>query len=362
MKRITALIAVAEAATASRNESSASRGLQTTTAPFCWLNSYPRGVGKVPSSCAAGQERIGLLCYPNCPPGMSRKGLDCHSNCPEGLEDQGLFCRKKEYGRGVGFPWKYGDGLSDHGMFERCEAAHGTGNCEKYGLIVYPKCEEGYTAFGCSTCRPKPPNCQEYGLAGRFDLSCAKKVVIGDPELGTCASGEERDAGLCYKQCKTGFSGVGPVCWGPPPSGWVRCGMGAATTSTQCAEIMVDQIMSVGEMVLNVCTAFSSSSAKALQAPVDSEILAKLKNGWKSIKSKPEVKNAIKAYENADRVKTGYEAIEDLEEARTAEDYVRFAATIASILDPTGMAGVIAAYTYSTCDKVAPPDNCILDD
>ncbi|RHY18945.1 hypothetical protein DYB32_010307 [Aphanomyces invadans] len=337
---------------ASVNESS--RELQTTTAPFCWLNSYPRGIGQVPTSCAAGQERIALLCYPNCPTGMSRQGLDCHSNCPDGFDDQGLFCRMKEYGRGAGYPWKFGDGLNDNGMFRRCEGDHGAGKCEKSGAVVYPKCRDGYTAFGCCICRPNPPNCNEYGLAGRFDLSCAKKVIIGDPELGTCASDEERNAGLCYKVCKTGFSGVGPVCWGRPPSGWVRCGMGAATTSTQCAEIIRDQIMSVGEMVLNICTAFSSSSAKALKAPADSGNLAKLKNGWNSIKSKPEVQDAIKAYDNANRFKTGYQAIQDLEDARTTEDYVRFAATIASILDPTGVSGVIAAYTYSTCDKVAP--------
>ena len=59
---------------------------------FCWKDSYGRGVGTVPNSCARGQERIGLLCYDRCPSGMVRFGLDCHSVCPSGMQDQGLFC------------------------------------------------------------------------------------------------------------------------------------------------------------------------------------------------------------------------------------------------------------------------------
>lgn len=37
------------------------------------------------------------------------------------------------------FPWKFGDGMNDKGMFKRCEAKYGVGKCEKIGAIVYPK-------------------------------------------------------------------------------------------------------------------------------------------------------------------------------------------------------------------------------
>lgn len=62
-------------------------------AEFCWKDSYGRGVGTIPESCAAGQDRIGLLCYDQCPAGMKRFGFDCHSVCPAGMDSQGLFCR-----------------------------------------------------------------------------------------------------------------------------------------------------------------------------------------------------------------------------------------------------------------------------
>lgn len=56
------------------------------------------------------------------------------------------------YGRGEGYPWKFGDALNDGGMYSRCEADNGVGNCEKYGLIIYPKCKTGFTNSGCCLC------------------------------------------------------------------------------------------------------------------------------------------------------------------------------------------------------------------
>ncbi|RHY24424.1 hypothetical protein DYB32_008856 [Aphanomyces invadans] len=240
MKSTFALTVVAEAVLATLDETSVLLPSVVGLPPFCTFTSYPRGVGTVPKSCAPGQERIGVFCYDDCPDGMSRNHLDCHSNCPqrEGqvFEDHGLFCRLSEYSRGAGYPWRANDGLSFNGAMERCEAKHGKDKCEKYGLMVYPKCADRYSAFGCCLCRPNPPDCEELGLGKNFDLSCAKKIVIGKPELGVCASDEELDTGLCYEKCKEGFYGVGPVCWTSIPSGWASCVTFAAKSSSDCAE------------------------------------------------------------------------------------------------------------------------------
>ncbi len=101
--------------------------------------------------------------------------------------------------------------------------------------MYYPKCKSGFSAFGCCICRPSTPNCASLGYNPGIDLSCAKKITIGDPTPMTCAAGLTNDAGLCYPSCPTGFSGVGPVCWGVNPAGWVNCGMGAAKTTKVCA-------------------------------------------------------------------------------------------------------------------------------
>ena len=73
-------------------------------ADSCWKNSYGRGAGTVPTTCGAGEDKIGALCYPKCRAGMKRFGFDCHTVCPAGFKSNGVFCRKdaKKYTRGAG--------------------------------------------------------------------------------------------------------------------------------------------------------------------------------------------------------------------------------------------------------------------
>ncbi len=93
---------------------------QESLAEFCWKDSQVRGVGTIPTECASGRVKIGLLCYSNCPSGYTRVGFDCQQNCLSGWANQGLFCRLTEYGRGAGYPWKFGDWFNDNGMIRRC--------------------------------------------------------------------------------------------------------------------------------------------------------------------------------------------------------------------------------------------------
>lgn len=137
-------------------------------------------------------------------------------------------------------------------MYKRCERDHGRGKCEKWGLIVYPKCRAGFRPFGCCICRPPIPNCHALGMNGGIGLSCAKKLIIGRPHAPGCPSDRDNNAGLCYSRCKAGYHGVGPVCWSIPPEDWVDCGMGSARDSETCKKIISGQIVSVGEMAVNI--------------------------------------------------------------------------------------------------------------
>lgn len=329
---------------------------------FCWKDSYGRGVGTVPQKCARGQDRIGLLCYNKCGKNMKRFGFDCHSVCPKGMANQGLFCRSTEYGRGLGYPWKFGDALNDNGMRSRCEKKHGKGKCQKQGLIFYAKCKPGYTNIGL-ICRPKQPNCRKLGLGGQLDLSCAKLVKIGNPKTGICNSRQEEDAGLCYKNCKSGYDGVGPVCWADKPKGWVNCGMGAAKDSKTCASIIFGQVAAVGEMALFIGSLGTSSGATAgAKGASSAGKLAKLKKSFATmkkafdkIKDTPKMKKRIERAKNANRVRKGFNAGKTLALATTEEDMVRAAAQIAAIADPTGVSSTVAAYTYPKCSKYFGP-------
>jgi hypothetical protein len=293
---------------------------------------------------------------------MKRFGFDCHSICPAGMADQGLFCRSLEYGRGAGYPWKFGDWFNDNGMRSRCERDQGPGNCEKSGLMFYPKCKPGYTAFGCCICRPNVPDCAALGLNPGVDLSCAKKVAIGNPKVGVCEAGQGIDAGLCYQDCNTGFNGVGPVCWAEKPVGWVDCGMGAAKDSATCASVIFSQVTSVGQMAIFVASLGTSSAGSSAAGGAESASkLAKLKEkfqalkaAWEKIKNVPDVKKAMSAAEQANLLRKGYNVTRAAETAVTEEDMSRVAAEIAAVIDPSGVSSTIAAYDYPKCSKYFP--------
>ena len=177
-------------------------------------------------------------------------------------------------------------------MFNRCQAVHGAGNCEKTGAIVYPKCRSGYYHFGCCICRPYKPDCRAEGYNGGIDLSCAKYIIIGKPSSKTCSTGLEKNGGLCYTPCRDSHDGVGPVCWGRPPTGWVNCGMGAAPTSGKCAGVVFDQVTSVAEVALNIATFGSSSLAtKAISTIQD---IDELRSTYKSLKQMYESTEGIR--------------------------------------------------------------------
>lgn len=167
-------------------------------------------------------------------------------------------------------------------MYERCEKDHGKGRCEKNGLIVYPKCKNGYHSFGCCICRPSKPNCGQMGMNNGVDLSCGKKIRIGRPFGAGCPGDRQRDAGLCYKKCRGGYNGVGPVCWASNPRGWVNCGMGAAQNSRACKTVIMDQIFSVGKMALNIATLGTSG---ALSGAAQAAKLARLRRDLASLKT-----------------------------------------------------------------------------
>jgi hypothetical protein len=192
-----------------------------------------------------------------------------------------------------------------------------------------------------------------------IDLSCAKKVYIGKPKTAGCGS-KEYDAGLCYKKCRPGYNGVGPVCWGKVPSRWVACGMGAAKNSTTCASITFGQVAAAGTLALNVATLGGSGAATAAATgPQKASRLAKLKEQYEKMKAAYEaarktstaLQNAEKAYKVYDTTSKTYKAVNTAQNVVTEEDMVRLAAQIAAIVDTSGVAATVGAYTYPKCSK-----------
>lgn len=184
-------------------------------------SSYGRDVGQLPTNCGSRHYEDGL-CYADCPSGYGGAGPICWEHCPSSYRDDGAFCAKPEpYGRGTGYPWQFGDSLNLDGAYGRCQAEQGAGHCEEWGAIVYPKCRSGFHNVACCICSPDCPS----GMTD-IGVSCAKRTY--DRGVGTiptaCAGGMQYDTGLCYPQCRAGFTGAGPVCWGQCPQGFTDQG------------------------------------------------------------------------------------------------------------------------------------------
>ena len=155
----------------------------------CWLDAYGRGVGVFPG-CADDEEKDGALCYKKCREGYKGVGPVCwQQTCPADKPlKRGLICYEDCRNKGGG--WFNGS------------------------LLECAACNNGWSSDGFLGCKKpggwKPAWPYREGRSQKGFDSYGRGV--GKP-LRVC-SGEksEKDAGLCYKPCKEGFKGVGPMC------------------------------------------------------------------------------------------------------------------------------------------------------
>ena len=206
----------------------------------CWVQAYGRGVGKPISSCPEGKDKDGWLCYPECRDNYDGVGPVCWEYCPSEFRDDGAFCYKpKSYGRGAG-------------------TTHKCDNCEKWGLLWYPKCRDNFHNVGCCVCSPDCPS----GMTD-IGISCAKDSygrTAGTPL--TCAPGEVEDAGLCYPPCEHEANGVGPVCWGNCPEGTVNCGGALCLEPSEtCSEYITKDFGDIFLAVIAIATGAAAGIA-----------------------------------------------------------------------------------------------------
>jgi hypothetical protein len=62
--------------------------------------------------------------------------------------------------------------------------------------------------------------------------------------LPGCGVSQNSDS-LCYPYCTSPYSGVGPVCWGICPNGYIACGGGCAIDDSTCLTVTADQALSI---------------------------------------------------------------------------------------------------------------------
>lgn len=141
--------------------------------------------------------------------------------------------------------------------------------------------------------------------------------------------------------------------------------MGAAKDAQTCATVVFDQVSSVGQMAVFVGTLGGSGAAStAGGAARNAGKLATMQKKYREMvqayekaKNTERFKQAKQLWEQANNVKDAHDAyvtLDNMASATTEEDMARYAMQLAAIVDPTGVAGTVAAYTYPKCSKLFP--------
>jgi hypothetical protein len=240
------------------------------------------------------------------------------------------------------------------------------------GLLCYPQCEhvypgQGRTSFGCCLCKV---DCAKVGYKSGIGPSCRKKIILTSTGLGSgagrplspkCDAHMENDAGLCYKKCRDGFDGVGPVCWGMPPTGWVGCGMGAAKDAATCGSAIADMVLGPLEII-----AFAASFGSSTAATAPAKAAAKAAKGAAKELAEKGTESLVKQVgkqvleTTGESMATGggaqlVSSIDGLQDPTASTvDILRKSMEIAALVDPTGVSSTVAAYAHDKCDKISP--------
>jgi hypothetical protein len=118
-------------------------------------------------------------------------------------------------------------------------------------------------------------------------------------------------------------------------------------------------VASVGQVAAAIATLGSSSAATtAASSGTKATKIAELRKAYNAAKlANPNwAKAADASLKVADAASKGYTLyqVASTEAVPTEEDIARLAAMIASLADPSGVTGVVAAYTYPKCSKLFP--------
>ena len=345
-----------------------------------------------------------------------RFGYDCHQQCKSGWTDTGLFCAKSySYGRGAGraMTMTYTNKNVRYTCGTECSknckksvsypcgttckkhkkkwgrkwcVSWGTKYCsrsvsyccatrakmcnknvrvpnglkctdssrpEQQAALCYPKCRSGYSGKG-PVCWASEPNCVKEGYKGGALGNCAKKIEMSPGRESAGCGSKEKDAGLCYPESRSSYSGQGPVCWGEPPSGWVQCGMGAASSSSMCATAVTDQVMGPLEMTAFAVSfggsAGASRASKANDLPMLKKLGSKIDDCIRAVSKTSSAKNIKKAADvlldalnAAGAAGTIMDATLTMSSCELEVDCIRGVATFLSLFDDTGVTSTVAA-------------------
>jgi len=175
-----------------------------------------------------------------------------------------------------------------------------------------------------------------------------------------CNSNEQEDAGLCYTPCSSGYTGVGPVCWGGCPSGWSQCGAACGQTASDCAGKIIDMIESTAEMVADIAGLVTGVGAAAEVAEKVEQIADAVKN-TAAVASKLNDLIALLIQNNASLSTADATTLAENELAgvmmyqdsqNQTNDLLNTTWGLLATIDPTGILGAAHAFYFPLCSAI----------
>lgn len=142
-----------------------------------------------------------------------------------------------------------------------------------------------------------------------------------------------------------------------------------AVKGGSCGSIIKSQVLAVGELAFTIASGGASGAIKnaATKVKASSDMMKK----WKALVSKykavrktnsklrsaeKKLTAANKLYADGKEIHDGVQLAKDVDEfldesAPSAADIIRMSAEIAGMVDPFGISGVVAAYSYDKCTR-----------
>ena len=366
--------------------------------PYCWKESYGRGAGKSPlevgQTCASDRQIEVGMCYKKPDPGYRCTLTGCMNHDCSGLygknfESDPLTCRQPL----MVIPKPMASGWCPSGF-------------DNMGLYCYKwwtpdsankSCPSGFSLSGGLCHGSCPAGFENDGLLCRQPLIVKSKPYydrgIGNAP-GCPANYDDNGASLCYDKCKDGYSGVvanlqGPVCWSSCPAGKSTCGAGCSDGTRACVENTLAMVLAPLELAANLVSA--GGAGKSLKVTMDA-VSAATKNGLKVYDATTKLQGAIgiaegamgamenwlndyvtafadytsEEVQNQIDMRFGKEGAEWVKKQyglvhfammmkQNGQDTLMNAFSVAAMVDPSGVLGVVEAFAKPMCKKNAFP-------
>ena len=242
------------------------------TTPYCYRNSYDRGVGIVPETrCANGRDRYGALCYNKCPGGYVRQdaggsNFACVKSCPSGYRKTiQNICEIEKAQRNCRWACKGG-----------WREVSG-GGCRKNGTALFNAktcyCPDKYNNMGAN-CQIDPKY-QNITMPYAGGQSNQRRYTDPYPLVNYCKSNRELQAGMCYNNCRANYHGLVTACWQNCQPGKVECAAGCASSKTDCAMSTLNQVMSVALVANAIYAKYAEAYPAATKAASEMTVIEK---------------------------------------------------------------------------------------